>query len=282
MRHAVLGAGGICLLVGGALARAGDDVVLLVRAETLDRYDGRLEVVSPVLGDFTAQARATAELDVAVDVLWVTTKATQLEAALALAPPAAVGDAVVVPLLNGIDHVAWLRERYPRVVAGTIRVESERAAPGRVRQATPFARMELAGDPALAETVGAAGIACSVRDDELSMLWDKLAFLAPVALATTALDAPVGAVRTDERHLRARDETNRVAAAEGARIDVAALLAQADAAPAEMRSSMQKDVDAGRVPELDAIAGPILRGGARHGIPTPATAELVELVKRRG
>jgi 2-dehydropantoate 2-reductase len=52
-------------------------------------------------------------------------------------------------------------------------------------------------------------------------------------------------------------------------------------APAETRSSMQKDVEAGRAPELDAIAGPILRGGSRHGIPVPCTEELAGLVAAR-
>jgi ketopantoate reductase len=52
-------------------------------------------------------------------------------------------------------------------------------------------------------------------------------------------------------------------------------------APAEMRSSMQKDVAAGRRPELEAIAGPILRGGLRHSIPVPGTDELVRLVTAR-
>ena len=44
---------------------------------------------------------------------------------------------------------------------------------------------------------------------------------------------------------------------------------------------MQKDVAAGRPPELDAIAGPILRGGSRHGIPVPCTEELAGLVAAR-
>jgi len=48
-----------------------------------------------------------------------------------------------------------------------------------------------------------------------------------------------------------------------------------------MQSSMQKDVAAGREPELDAIAGPILRGGARHGIEVPATRSLVARVTAR-
>ncbi len=44
---------------------------------------------------------------------------------------------------------------------------------------------------------------------------------------------------------------------------------------------MQKDVAAGREPELDAIAGPILRGGFRHAIPVPDTEELVRLITKR-
>jgi 2-dehydropantoate 2-reductase len=45
--------------------------------------------------------------------------------------------------------------------------------------------------------------------------------------------------------------------------------------------SMQKDFDAGRPLELDAIAGPIMRRGERHGIPTPVTEKLVRLVEAR-
>jgi len=48
-----------------------------------------------------------------------------------------------------------------------------------------------------------------------------------------------------------------------------------------MRSSMQKDVEQGKTPELDAIAGPILRGAARHGIDVPATKKLVAVVEQR-
>ena len=61
----------------------------------------------------------------------------------------------------------------------------------------------------------------------------------------------------------------------------AAARAVAAACRATMQSSMQKDVAAGREPELDAIAGPILRGGTRYGIPVPVTAELARLVQSR-
>ena len=48
--------------------------------------------------------------------------------------------------------------------------------------------------------------------------------------------------------------------------------------PEDMRSSMQKDIAAGREPELDAIAGPVLRRGREHGIATPAVEELARRV----
>jgi 2-dehydropantoate 2-reductase len=48
-----------------------------------------------------------------------------------------------------------------------------------------------------------------------------------------------------------------------------------------MRSSMQKDVERGNPPELDAIAGLILRGARRHGIEVPATKKLVAAVERQ-
>jgi 2-dehydropantoate 2-reductase len=154
MRHAILGSGGVGGLLGAALARAGAGVVLLMRPETVARYGGRLAVESAVLGDFEVEVPAAWGLDHDIDALWVTTKAMQLEPALGLAMPERVGGAVVIPLLNGIDHLALLRARYPNMVAGAIRVESERLAPARIRQSSPFLRVELAGAEPLAAQLG--------------------------------------------------------------------------------------------------------------------------------
>lgn len=281
MRHAVLGAGGVGGLLAGALARSGEEVVLLLRPASLERYPGRIRVESVVLGDFEVAVPAVATLDRDVDTVWIATKATQLEPALQLAPVERVGDALVVPLLNGVDHVARLRACYPRVVAAAIQVESERLPSLVVRQRSPFLRVEIAAAGDVPTALRRAGIECVTRDDELSLLWGKLVFLAPIALATSALDAPVGRVRDDERFRRCCGEALAVAEAEGARIDRERVRAVLDGVPDDMRSSMQKDVEAVRSPELDAIAGPIVRGGARHGIATRATEQLAALVRAR-
>jgi 2-dehydropantoate 2-reductase len=291
MRHAILGAGGVGLLIGGGLAQSGQPVLLILRPGTLAEYPGGVHVESVVLGEFDVDVPAASRLDRPVDVLWVTVKATQLAAALPLASPAVASDALVVPLMNGIDHVARLREVYgDQVVPGAIRVESERAGPGHVIQASPFVSVDLAPPPALRERaesvargLGGAGLACTIRDSESDVLWGKLALLAPFALGTSRAGQPIGAARQDPELLdlmrRAVHEVCAVAATEGARLDAEVFVQALQGMPADMRSSMQKDIAAGRHPEVDAIAGPVLRRGIERGIPTPAMAELVRRLR---
>jgi 2-dehydropantoate 2-reductase len=179
MRHAVLGAGGVGGLVGGALAKAGQPVTLLVRPDRRDHYPERLTVESKTLGTFEATVRVTDGLDGQFDVVWITVKATALEAALRAVSPEKLGDGVIVPLLNGVHHVEQLRDRYgpERVLPGTIRVEAEQRGPGRVRHLSAFVDVQVAPSTvtraraeALCEELRGASLTCEVREDEVTML----------------------------------------------------------------------------------------------------------------
>src|SRR5918993_2267356 len=291
MRHAILGAGGVGGLVGGALARAGHPVTLLVRPGRAEQHPERLSIQSQSLGSFEAPVEVADHLGEPSDVVWITVKATALEAALRAVASEYLGDGVVVPLLNGVDHVELLRERYgaERVLPGTIRVEAERVGPGQIRHLSAFADVQVAPGSAtraraeaLSEELHGAGLGCEVRDDEVTMLWSKLCFLAPFALATTAWGDALGVVRSDPRwgaRLRACvEEACAVGLAEGAEVTPEPILAKFGGLPEGFRSSMQKDVAAGRPPELDAIAGPILRRGTEHGIDVSATRVLVDRI----
>ncbi len=289
---AVLGPGGVGGYLAAALARAGEDVTVVARestAESIAREGIALESV--LLGDFTAHPAAVARLEQPVGVLLVAPKAAGLEDALAriVAEPA-----LVVPLLNGLDHVALLRERFgARVVAGTIRVQADRPAPGRIVQSSRFALVELASDdPAhaaalerLAARLNAAGIDTRVREGEAQILWGKLVRLNALACVTAAHDVTFGAIRADPA-LRAQlegcvHEAVAVAQAEGAQIDAARVFGEYEALHDGFGSSMQRDLAAGREPELDAIAGAILRAGARHGLACATIAALAARIAER-
>jgi 2-dehydropantoate 2-reductase len=289
LRHAILGAGGVGGTIGACLAHSGAAVTMVVRAESIPTYPEQIQLESP-FGNFEVAVAHAAEVP-ACDVLWITVKATQLDAALkAVTNPASVG--AIVPLLNGIDHLALLRARYgnQRVIAATIAGEMERVAPGHFVHRTPFLHLNVssAGRELLGNTLDGLqkiGFGCRFIDDEPTLMWSKLIFLAAFALSTTASDKTTGEVLADpewrQLGLSCLREASAVAIAEGAKIDVEAVIAGVLKMPGNMRSSMQKDVEHGNPPELDAIAGPILRGAKRHGIPVPATEKLAAAVERR-
>ena len=289
VRHAILGAGGVGGLIGACLAHAGDSITLVVRQETLPDYPRQLHLDSP-FGNFAVDVSVVSEVP-AVDVLWITVKATQLEPALAaLKNPEAVR--AIMPLLNGIDHVALLRGRYgaSRVIPATIAVETERVSPAHIVHRSPFARLNVssAGRALLDGTIAKLrqiGFACHFVEDEPTLMWGKLVFLAPFALATTAANKTVGEIISDPQWRALGQacirEACAVARAEGATVDPEVVLPGVRAMPANMRSSMQKDVEHHNPPELDAIAGPIPRGARRHGIDVPATKKLVTAVEQR-
>jgi 2-dehydropantoate 2-reductase len=260
-----------------------------VRRETLAQYPKKLRLES-AFGNFEVDVAIAAEVP-AVDVLWITVKATQLDSALAeFKNPESVR--AIVPLLNGIDHVALLRGRYgaDRVIPATIAGETERVSPGHIVHRSPFARLNVlsAGRELLGGTIDQLqqmGFTCSFIDGEPTLMWGKLVFLAPFALSTTAADKTVGEILSDPEWRSLGEacvrEACAVGVAEGAKVDPEKVLAGVAGMPANMRSSMQKDVERHNAPELDAIAGPILRGARKHGIAVPVTTKLVAAVQRR-
>jgi 2-dehydropantoate 2-reductase len=288
---AVLGAGGVGGFVAGAIARRGDDdVVVIARPGTAaELNDGGLHVSSAILGNFDVRLAAVTELTGEVDALVVATKAVGLGGALKRIQTT---PRVVLPLLNGLEHLSLLRERFGEepVLGSVIRIESDRLRTGEIVQTSPACRIDIADPPAgvatacerLVDTLQDAGIAVRVGGSEARVMWSKLARLCPLALTTSASDQPIGYVRSDPRWRSAMEgavsETVRVANAQGADLSAEDTLAELDGAHAELSSSMARDIAAGREPELDPIAGAVLRAAARYGLRCPTISWLGERV----
>ena len=132
--------------------------------------------------------------------------------------------------------------------------------------------------------LGNLGFNCQFIPNEQTLLWGKLCFLAPAALVTSASGMNVGEILADaqwkQKLTSAIAEACAVANASGAEIDPQQIQAIFDSSPPGMRSSMQKDLVAGRQLELDAIGGPIVRG-ERYGIDVSTTVKLMAEIQAK-
>jgi 2-dehydropantoate 2-reductase len=288
MEHAILGAGAVGGLVGTALASLGESVTVLVRPEKLAGYPAKLSAERPS-GTLTAPAKVAAALTNPVDILWIATKTYQLKSALEAVQSL---PSYIVPLLNGVDHVEILRTRFGhgRLLPATVGVEAESIAPGRFAQRSPFVNFNLTarGEQILGAIVARLRdlqFTCRFIQNEQTLLWSKLCFLGPFALAGSASGMNKGEIYTvaEWKHklISSMTEACAVANASGAEVKPEQIQAIYDGLPAGIRSSMQKDLAAGRPLELDAIGGPIVRGGERYGIDVSTTVALIAAIRTR-
>ncbi|MEA2448620.1 MAG: 2-dehydropantoate 2-reductase [Thermoleophilaceae bacterium] len=286
---AILGPGGVGGFLAAALERAGTRATIVAREGTAAALNERgIEVDSVRLGSFHASPRAVASLDVTGCTLVVATKAVGLSAALDRVQGS---PSLVVPLLNGLDHVELLRARYGEyaVAAASIRIESHRPETGRIVQSSPFLRIDIAPPTGAVESFAAlmhaAEVPVAVLESEAQVMWGKLVRLQAVALATSAYDLPIGAIRSDPERREMLEgcvaEAVAVGQAEGADVSQERVMAEIDDIHPTLESSMMRDIAAGREPELDAIAGAVLRTARRHGLEAPTIARLAAHVAER-
>ena len=144
---------------------------------------------------------------------------------------------------------------------------------------------------ALASALSEAGVPAKITwpisaRSEADVMWSKLIRLNALACTTSAYDTLLGEIRSTPRLradlLGAIEEACAVARAEGATdVDAATALEELESAHDTLGSSMQRDITAGRAPELDAIPGSVLRAGARHGIACPTIERLVIMIAER-
>lgn len=289
----MLGPGGVGGLLAGLLERAGNEVTVVARESTAQLIAERgISVESVLFGEFVSRPAAVSALREPTEALLVATKAAGLQDALArveVEPP------MVLPLLNGLDHLDLLRRRFApeSVLAGSIRVEADRPEPGVVVHTSRFLLINMASAaPAmaapmerLAATLAQAGVRTEILDSEAQVMWSKLVRLNALACTTSAHDKLLGEIRGDPE-LRAElvgamEEAAAAGRAEGADVDAGSAIAELDRAHATLGSSMQRDIAAGRRPELEEIPGAVMRAAARHGLACPTIERLAELIARR-
>lgn len=288
MRILIVGAGATGGYFGARLAAAGRDVTFLVRpARAAALRRGGLRVSGPG-GDFAvAPALLTADrIAGPFDVVMLTVKAPALPRAMADCRAAIGADTMVLPVLNGMGHIAALRERFGpwAVLGGTCRIQATLDADGRVVQMTPADRLaygEWGGGTtprvrALDAALRGAGFDAVLSADIGAEMWRKWVLLATLGAATCLLRGSVGDIAAAPGGAatagRLLDEVAAIAAAAGHAPDadeLAAVRALATAAGSRQTTSMFRDLCAGLPVEADQILGDLLAYGRRHALASP-------------
>lgn len=290
MRIAVFATGAVGGYFSGRLAEAGEDITFIARGDQLRALRGDGLRVDSVAGDFTVRPVAAVD-DPAevgpVDCVLVAVKTWQLpEAAKAMGPM--VGpQSFVVPLLNGVEAPDVLTEALgsDHVLGGLCGLIAFRKEPGHIVHAgaDPWItfgeldgrRSDRAGR--LAEALERTrGVTVTVSDDIVAAMWEKFMFITSTGGLGAATRAPFGVFRAvpQSRHLleEAMREVVAVARARGVATEdgmVHKAMRLTDGLPPDGTSSMQRDIMAGRLSELDAWNGAVVRLGREAGVPTP-------------
>ena len=286
MRILVVGAGAIGGYFGARLLQAGRDVMFLVRPRraALLGQNG-LHVRSPA-GDVSIAAPATVTADKlsdAFDLVILSCKAYDLDAAVADLAPAIGPESAILPLLNGMRHIDVLEARFGAnaVLGGQCVISTTLNADGTIVHLNTTHSLTFGErDGQASERVGAIGHAFDgatfdaiASPNILQAMWEKWVVLASMAGATSAMRAPIGVINRvaggREFVLGLIDEVRSIAAAAGFPPrpefleETRAFLTNE---LSSQTSSMFRDIENGARIEADQIIGDILTRASRAGI----------------
>jgi 2-dehydropantoate 2-reductase len=288
MKILVLGAGATGGYFAGRLVQAGGDVTFLVRERRAAQLAARGLVVQSPHGDFTVPAKFVKQTDVRpeYDLVMLTCKAYDLDAAIASIRPAMGPAAHVLPLLNGLAHVDRLIAELgaARVIGGTCGIPATLTPEGDVVQLGPLHRIAYGMLPGTSPDARAklgelhalyvkTPIDAVLAEDVALELWEKFVLLTTLAALTCLMRGAVGdIVATDEGAAligETLDACARTAAAAGHAPRAKALDAFRKLLlerGSTFTASMLRDVESGGRTEGEHIVGDMLRRARAAGV----------------
>jgi 2-dehydropantoate 2-reductase len=287
MKILMLGAGSVGGFFGLHLQEGGANVTFLVRpkraAQLRERglriYGQRGELHVKQLQLLESGAAASGSFDAVI----LSCKAYDLASAMDSVRPYLSASTVILPLLNGLQHLEVLDRAFgaARVLGGLAQVSATLDANGDIKQLTDVQALVYgARSAAQAAAAGALDSALQLgkfearlsRDIMLEM-WEKFVLLASLAGMTCLMRANVGEIAATQDGaalmLRMLDDCAAVATAAGHAprptymTPIKALLTQRSSL---LEASMRRDMEQGRATEADHVVGDMLRRAGAAGV----------------
>ena len=283
----IVGAGAAGGYIGAQLVDAGRAVTFLVHPPTRERLtsDGLRLRFGDEFRVIGVSAATVAELRGPYDVVVIAVRAGVVASAIGDIRDAVGPDTRIVPIMNGLDHLALLTAEFGprRVLGAATRLVTSQLPDGVIDVVEPGVQMEigvLEGDDldALDRTVAelsVPNIDVVKRQDVIEAMWEKFAFITATAVLTCLVGAEIGPiVRADGGFDLARDVLHEVAAvadacgyplADGFRARLGDILTDPSST---FGPSMFRDMHAGRPIETSVLFD-LAERARTHRVDTP-------------
>ena len=282
MRILVVGAGAVGGYFGGRLLEAGCNVTFLVRPKRAAQLAENGLVIKSRFGDVTLKAPPTvqaSELHRDFDLIVLSCKAYDLDAAIDSFAPAIGPGTAILPLLNGMRHLDFLDERFgaARVLGGQCLISAKLDDRGSILHLNDshlltFGEREGNRSPridGIAAEIGKAKFELRASSVILLEMWEKWVFLATLAAITCLMRSAIGDIEAAGGARLALDllEECRSSAASAGFAPRAEFLERTRStvtAPGSLlTASMLRDIEDGAPIEADHIIGDLVRRGNR-------------------
>lgn len=288
MRILMAGAGATGGYFGARLAQAGQDVTFLVRERRFQQLKMNGLVLQTPQGTekLEPQLIQARSLSDHYDLIIITVKSFALEQLMEDIAPAVGPDTLIMPILNGMRHIATLQQRFGdnKVIGGLCKINATLGESGEVIQMTPLHQLYYGAldgnNDARLQRVDAALRTSQVdnrfSDNIMDELWEKwllLSTLGAVCCLARGDTQQILTTRGGEALLQGIfSEILAVISAEGyqPRPAVTARIFELLNNPeTPMTSSMYRDLTQGFDIEADQVIGDLLLRAKRKGLITP-------------
>ncbi|WP_121615830.1 ketopantoate reductase family protein [Virgibacillus halodenitrificans] len=299
MRLVILGAGALGAYFGLRFHEANADVTFLVREKRAKQLREKGLKIHSKQGDYEVndlKIETTAENIPSADVVVVGVKGYHLEGTLAQLDVLVKKGAFILPVLNGIEHIDVLQERYghDRVLGGLAFIIATLDENGHVVHSSDFHDLVFGAlDPKqeqvceqLDELAAKANMDAKNSPSISQELWKKYMFINAFSGITTAVNLPIGPVRDQKPTFHLAEmivhEMKLLANSYGAE------LADMDAEKAinnllhldkEATSSMHQDRRKGLTLEVEHLHGGALRLAEKKELSLPYIEAIYGTIK---
>lgn len=292
MRYIIVGAGGVGGCVGGYLALAGHDVTLIARGEHLKEIKSKgLTVNSAEKGSFNLKVDACTmeEFTGTADVIFVCVKYYSIKEAIDFVKRAADSHTAVIPLLNVFGTGERMQSELPHVTVtdGCIYIYSYIEKPGVIAKPSEIFKIYFGLRQGQSSNITdrlitvendlkQAGIEAYLCDNIKKETFRKFTYVSPIGAAGLLCNA----VAAD--FLKKGEARDTVIAMMGELLSLGRAMGieyEEDMVQVNLKilaglepdakTSMQRDIEAGRQSEADGLICRVAEAGKKYGVDMP-------------